>query len=527
MICLSNQLASRWVLLTLLAVITIPAQYAYALEIPCASFKDKCSSLIFRLGLPKTEPGEYVIADKTVIAPGYEAVVLNRKPVGQLLNRWGVFVVDSAGKYVLTLDKFPKGEATNLLVRLGKHSEGSLVVIGYDYYGFEQIKTKYFFDLASRKKLAAIKTGVDVDVRYVMEFNGSVYLIGNAISGNNDASNANAGVADTAHAIIAVISPPPAEKTPAQSAVFPTTQSHVQSTDNYHEQAPAFVNIAIVDRIDKQKIERILDARIAGGNLILLSKHHRYTLANGIWGASAAHAPKTLTGIRESAWHKTDQGVKLPGYPSWLILDREVTNTRTGESYPLPQPSYRLFSQWRPRRVDDGYTEGSVSLESNIGPWQLVNGQLWFGLYFYDGEGTSGVGGIGTFDLATKKYQISYMKEIAADSSVAMLVEPDTVWLGLGMEPEGVEFGTGIAKISRANGTVVRYKAPGIVNTFVRSGNKVFVGTADGVMVFNDDGRIENIELSINIDGSYSPVVQQAAGAAGGNAMKGGLPAVP
>src|SRR5262245_13695439 len=35
---------------------------------------------------------------------------------------------------------------------------------------------------------------------------------------------------------------------------------------------------------------------------------------------------------------------------------------------------------------------------------ELSGNRLWFGVTFYDGEGITGVGGIGTFDLSTGQY---------------------------------------------------------------------------------------------------------------------------
>ncbi len=494
-------------LFALFAAMALHAQFASAKDIPCTSFKDKCRSLTPRLGAGKA--GEYTIADKAEIAPGYEAVLLNHRAAHAALYGWGVFIVDSAGKHVLTLETFPEGEASELWVRLGKHSEGSLVVMGYEGHGFEEINTKYFFDLSRRKKLGAIKTGVDVDVRYILEFNGAIYCIGTAISGNMDFMSLESGKEDKAHAIIAIISPPPAGEAPAQSAVPAIAQSHVPATDHLPGQSPA--GITILDRIGKQKIERILDARIAGDKLILIGKQHRYTLSNGIWKTSAAPVPalEAQAGTLEPG--QPHRGGQLPGHPSWEVSVHDINNTKTHKNYPLPQPSYKLFSQSRRERVGDGYDKDSTTLESEIGPWQLADGQLWFGLSFYDGEGISGVGGIGTFDFATRKYQIGYLKEIAGESAFVIRVEPQTIWLGLGVHPEGTDVGTGIAKISRADHAVVRYKAPGIVNSFVRVGDRLFAATTDGMMVFSDDGRVENIELSVNLDGSYSPVVKEAS----------------
>ena len=48
-----------------------------------------------------------------------------------------------------------------------------------------------------------------------------------------------------------------------------------------------------------------------------------------------------------------------------------------------------------------GYEE-----DEDVGPCVEQNGVLWFGLTFYEGEGSDGVGGIGRYDLATKKMEV-------------------------------------------------------------------------------------------------------------------------
>lgn len=64
----------------------------------------------------------------------------------------------------------------------------------------------------------------------------------------------------------------------------------------------------------------------------------------------------------------------------------------------LPRTTYDQFAAARPRRVKDGYVRQATELADSAGPWQRKHGAIWFGKYFYDGEGSSGVGGFGYFD---------------------------------------------------------------------------------------------------------------------------------
>lgn len=163
----------------------------------------------------------------------------------------------------------------------------------------------------------------------------------------------------------------------------------------------------------------------------------------------------------------------------------------------------------RPSRVDDGYTEGNTQLESEIGPYQVEGSRIWFGLKFYDGEGTSGIGGIGSFDILSHKFELTYPKEIADSSVYSILVESKSIWLGLGVQPEGTAFGTGIASIDRKDHSVLRYKVAGLVHTIARVGKAIYAGSSDGIAVIADDGNIEHIRLSINKDGGYTPTVSK------------------
>src|ERR1019366_3059973 len=78
----------------------------------------------------------------------------------------------------------------------------------------------------------------------------------------------------------------------------------------------------------------------------------------------------------------------------------------SGQFYPVPVPSMALH---RKMRSDE---PAPLEIENDIGPSLLAGTTIWFANSFYDGEGTSGVGALGSFDVRTHKYEMRYLPEI-------------------------------------------------------------------------------------------------------------------
>ena len=128
----------------------------------------------------------------------------------------------------------------------------------------------------------------------------------------------------------------------------------------------------------------------------------------------------------------------------FTLLDGSV------QQFPLPQSTYEEFSLARPARVQDGYSREGTVMNEQIGPYQIADGTLWFAKTFYDGEGMTGVGGFGYFDTQAGEYRTYSPVEIKDWSATAMLVESDTIWIGLARSGEwgapAVEYCTSIAQ---------------------------------------------------------------------------------
>ena len=472
-------------------------------NIPCVQGDDICNNLFPYLQKFYAPLNTFNVIGEKEVAPGYRGVILHGTGPStsdhKSVDFWksesfGVFIVDSAGNHVLTLDIFPTKRMLDYDVKLGGHGDGYLTILGSGgTYGDGPMKRKYFYDIKGRTAFSAFTGGIDVNFKHVIEINGSIYCIGST---------------DEKTAIFAKIALP-----------------HPTNTE-----------IETISTIQNERIEEILDAQKEGDRLILTSESYQYVLSKDTW-------ERTKNPASGKYQYQKEEFSGLPAVPFWvpiykvqqqamdvelngkmhtfLIWNQKISINGGGPNesgiydiqgetvkfYPLPQPSYKLFRKFRPERVEDGYSEKETTLETEIGAFQLDGGKIIFGLGFYDGEGTTGVGGIGFFDLQSKKFEVTYLQGIAGTSVYSMLVEPDSIWLGLGGQPEGAVYSDGMAKIKRQDNSIVLYKIPNFVNTIVRVGRAIYAGTSEGVVVIGEDENIENIKLSINKDGGYSAVI--------------------
>lgn len=291
-----------------------------------------------------------------------------------------------------------------------------------------------------------------------------------------------------------------------------------------------------VDRIDGQPIQLIRRISAEGDTLTLTGESIRYVFSRGGWVATANPEAALFeynpgSGGRVgvpfiSFWVPLYmvQGhlvsVPVAGGPPrrFLVWNSQISANSgsapfpspgiyeiTGDAYQfyqLPQPTYDLFQQHRPERVKDGYTRDAVTLETEIGPFQLEGRGIHFGLRFYDGEGYTGVGGIGYFDPETRRYLLTYLRELSDWSASAIYVEPNAIWLGLVMVREGSNLAGGLLRYDRRSGKIVRYFIPALVNVIRRLGNSLYLGTSEGIYVVVDS-RVEHLRFEIDPGGGY------------------------
>lgn len=170
------------------------------------------------------------------------------------------------------------------------------------------------------------------------------------------------------------------------------------------------------------------------------------------------------------------------------------------QSHPLPQSTYDQFAAARPQRVKNGYTREGVTIDEKIGPSKLENDKLWFGKTFYDGEGTTGIGGFGYFSASDEKYHLFAPPEIAESSVSAIDVAPGSIWMALVHNGEWGASSGGLLRYDRQSAAVRRFECPDVGFKFVRAGASLLLATDYGLLVIEGD-RVKRYFIDQTTDG--------------------------
>lgn len=434
--------------------------------------------------------GDYVL-DRKPISAAFEAVVL----YNSMNDEFGVFVIDrKTQKHLLTVAILPSHRSHDYTYKIEEVNGNSLVVAGFGTtYGDSSVRKQYFFDLDAKKVVSAFDK-TDIAVEHIEFHDGTIFFAGR--TGTNTGA--------------IVISP---------------VNTALPGQPNWRFQ--------LIESLSGRSLEPILAIRHDRKALRFLSQNHRYVYASGAW---------TVTPNEEAEIFRygaaNTQSIGFPNLSTWVPLSKLQENLITiaksdgalirylmwnddvsanayrGEKrsgiyessgttikfYPLPQPPWELFAKYQPERVKLGYTKDSTVIKNEVGPYQLVGNKILFGLRFYDGEGHTGVGGYGQFDIETKEYELKYLPEIAASSVSALYVEDGLLWMGLYGQPEGAPYSGGLVSYDRKSGYVSSYPIRGMVNVIRKWGDRVYVGTSTGITIVSS-GTITTATLNIDKDG--------------------------
>lgn len=170
--------------------------------------------------------------------------------------------------------------------------------------------------------------------------------------------------------------------------------------------------------------------------------------------------------------------------------------------HPLPQSTPAQLARARPKRVGTGADSAAIVVEEKIGPVQTAEDRVWFGKMFYDGEGTSGVGGVGYYDTAKDKYVMVPVSRMTDWSATALLVEADTAWVGLARHPGGAPAPGGLVRHDLKTGRAQRYAIEDLIEVIVRAPSGLVLGTTNGIYVLSG-GRMTRYRAEPNLDGKY------------------------
>jgi len=138
--------------------------------------------------------------------------------------------------------------------------------------------------------------------------------------------------------------------------------------------------------------------------------------------------------------------------------------------YPLPQSSVEEYRRLRGDEISEHRsppirTAKDYERQEVIGPYQIEGSRIWFGNNYYDGEGATGVGAFGYFDMKTRRYLLFSPPEVAHWEISALRVEPDAVWLGLDRFGEDISPSPGgLARWDRNNHRLLYYQLEFVVD---------------------------------------------------------------
>jgi hypothetical protein len=186
-------------------------------------------------------------------------------------------------------------------------------------------------------------------------------------------------------------------------------------------------------------------------------------------------------------------------HPSGIYV---IAKSGSKQLFLPPAPSMSFYRKTRPG------AQPPLEIWSDIGPFVLRGGKIWFASTFYDGEGVSGVGAIGVFDVTARKYHMRYLPEIAGWSGSAILLDGDELWIGLVHHPEGADFGGGLLGYNTNTGSVKKYAFRDVIYTIDRVEDTIYCGTSDGVYILRD-GKLTQLRFEPNEKGTLIMVARE------------------
>lgn len=187
-----------------------------------------------------------------------------------------------------------------------------------------------------------------------------------------------------------------------------------------------------------------------------------------------------------------------PRPPSEGALDAHLP--RALRDHPMPSSSYADFARARPERVEDGYGPES-EIGEMPGPLQMDGPRIWFGKTFYDGEGSSGVGGVGYFDTVESTFTFLKIPELAAWSVSSLLLDDQTLWIGLVRHPEGTDYGGGLLRHDLKTGATKKYPVDEVILRMKRWNGRTYLATTNGASVIEGDRLMARYLVEPDLNG--------------------------
>ncbi|MEO2004023.1 MAG: hypothetical protein ABGY41_07970, partial [Candidatus Poribacteria bacterium] len=378
-------------------------------------------------------------------------------------NAFGHFIVDDAGRLILTLDIFATRPG-EVFLDATDVSRATLTVRRFSDYGYSSGTTRYAFSL-DPPMLHVRDFYVRHDVRQAVRIDDAVYFI----------------VSDRSRSFILALS----------------SVSRYADADAY----------SVIHEINGEPIPPGVHAERSGNDLAI-STRTQFLLSDGVWttrretarepGAPSQHIERMEDGKRR-------RFLAAPGAAAILEIGVEDTIRHT-----LPAVTPEELLRYRPAMT--GYTQAAI--EQHLGPVRVVwrgddlpmrpcGDHVWFGIRFYEGEGVTGLGGFGYFDLAARQYTV-FRPQAVADWSVSALSGRNVMWMGLVRHPEGAEQSGGLLRYDAKTAKTKIYPVTAVITGLHRIPAGIFALTHYGVdFVPQTGGTHLHVGLAQEASGAY------------------------
>jgi hypothetical protein len=257
----------------------------------------------------------------------------------------------------------------------------------------------------------------------------------------------------------------------------------LSSPENYCNQN----NYNVLEKIDEKSIPVIDRIELVDNRLTLVNDNVKmFIYRDGNWITCHDFS-------RVKSTSPQDYVIRRSG-----ITVRDDNNDST--FYQIAYQDFELLKKHKPDLEIQPYT--TIGCDMKIIPCNVVNNKIWFGNYFYAGEGCEGVGFIGCFDLNSRLYKLYYLDEVVPWSVNTIFADVSNVLARLYHFSEGGTPGQGLLKFEIDAEKATTYPIEELVTTIYGYHNLYFIGCYDAFYIL-DEESLNKFRFDFDVNENY------------------------
>lgn len=173
-------------------------------------------------------------------------------------------------------------------------------------------------------------------------------------------------------------------------------------------------------------------------------------------------------------------------------------------AYPLAQSTLEELGTYRPIFRKYPKAIDSYRMNESIEAFPARGDRVWFGKSFYDGEGYTGVGSLGYFDIGRRSYELIRIPEIADWSASAILIEGESIWVALAHYTEGADSSGGLLRYDTNTGETRIHPISDVITDILSHNGTIYATTERGrTYVLKEDSIVSRHALEPALEGGF------------------------